>query len=117
MQWLNPHLLRKVRTREDLNKVATEQSHLLQTSIQSLIELHTYCTDLFTHKHTKKVEQVVVIKINTILHYYDIVLSSYYSGMVLSFAYIRFILFCNPIFIQMKFKRKTVFNKFYFQIF
>ena len=97
--------------------MATEQSHLMQTSVQSLTELPTYCADLFTHKHSKKVEQVVVIKISTNLHYYDIVLSSYYSGMVLSFAYIRFILFCNSIFIQMRFKRKTVFSKFYFQIF
>ena len=38
----------------------------------------------------------------------------YYSGMVLSFAVIRLILFCNSIFIQMKFKRKTFFSKFYF---
>ena len=38
----------------------------------------------------------------------------YYSGMVLSFALIRLILFCNSIFIQMKFKRKTFFSKFYF---
>ena len=38
----------------------------------------------------------------------------YYSGMVLSFALIRLILFCDSIFIQMKFKRKTFFSKFYF---
>ena len=38
----------------------------------------------------------------------------YYSGMVLSFALIRLILFCNSIFIQMMFKRKTFFSKFYF---
>ena len=38
----------------------------------------------------------------------------YYSGMVLSFALIGLISFCNSIFIQMKFKRKTFFSKFYF---
>ena len=38
----------------------------------------------------------------------------YYSGMELSFALKRLILFCNSIVIQMKFKRKTFFSKFYF---
>ena len=33
--------------------------------------------------------------------------------MVLSFALIGLISFCNSIFIQMKFKRKTFFSKFY----
>ena len=41
----------------------------------------------------------------------------YYSGMVLSFALIGLISFCNSIFIQMKFKRKTFFSKFYFSNF
>ena len=38
----------------------------------------------------------------------------YYSGMVLSFALIRLVVFFISIFIQMKFKRKTFFGKFYF---
>ena len=45
-----------------LTSVATEQSHLLQTSVQSITELHTICADLFTHIYSKKEEQVVVLK-------------------------------------------------------
>ena len=61
------------------------------------------------------IEKRVVLKIVDILTInYVIVLSSVLFGMVLSFALMRLILFCNSIFIQMKFKRKTFFNKFYF---
>ena len=60
-------------------------------------------------------EKLVVLKIVDLLPInYVIVFPLYYSGMVLSFALIRLILFCNSIFIQMKFKRKTFFSKYYF---
>ena len=60
-------------------------------------------------------EKLVVMKIVDCLTInYGIVLSSVLFGMVLSFALIGLISFCNSIFIQMKFKRKTFFSKFYF---
>ena len=37
-----------------------------------------------------------------------------YSGMVILFARIRLIFFCNSVFIEIKFKRRTLFSKFCF---
>ena len=89
----------------------TDQSHLLQSSVLRVTELQTQCTDLFTQNHSKNEKQVVVKIVPFLIINYGIVLSSVLFGYG-TIICINKIDICNSRFIQMKFKKQTLFSKF-----